>query len=203
MRKFNPKQGALALLCLFTTVLLWYSCTNASQSQAHKPSSGTDSIAIKKVSAIAKITAAEGLITVAAPIGGIVESIAKNVGDTVQQQDIILILKAETKNQDQLYLQRQIAAQQERATAERLNIQQYEASLREKQQELASSQRLADKGAETRQNVYLQEKEREVISTNLQVARQHAKAAQRDVQALQAQLHKLNLLHVHKEKGQQ
>lgn len=188
MRKHTLKSVFIQLLSPSLGLLLFFCSCNGSKKQTAE---NTDTLvrltAITKVAAIAKVQPENGLVNLASSQGGIVSSIQKNAGDSLVPGDVILTLAADPKTQDLLTLDKQIAAQQQRAAAELENISQYKSSLQEKEADLARSSRLAEKGADTDEQVSLKTKDRDILRANLRGAEKLAAAALADVEVLRAQ----------------
>src|SRR5690606_30948405 len=78
--------------------------------------------------------------------------------------------------------------QQAKVAANKADIRQYEAALMEKEQDLAITQKLAATGADTRQNVIIKQKEKEVILSNLQAAKAQLNASLSELENLRTKL---------------
>lgn len=169
------------------SLLFCYSCGGSKKQTEESSDTLVRMENIQKVAAIGKVQPEHGLVNLASLKGGIVEAIHKQAGDSLLAGEVILVLAADAKEVDLLTLDKQIGAQQQRAQAEQANIAQYRASLLEKEQDLARTTRLADKGADTREQVNLKTKERDVLLANLQAAQNLAAAAKTDVEVLRAQ----------------
>src|SRR5690606_35959720 len=146
-------------------------------------------------------------------ISGIVTELVKAEGERVELGDLILRLDAEQENlqlastrQDLLSQQSRVLAavaevQQYRASPKEIDedlaittiradsdVRQYEDSLKEKEERLAITTRLAATGADTRQNVAIKQKERDVISANLEAAKAQLKVGQSELASLRNKL---------------
>lgn len=164
-------------------------CGGASSDKA-KEQAQADSLQrpenISVVAAIAKVEPANGFIELSADVSGIVVESFKKEGDSVQQGEAILRLDKERESLDLATARQEIVTQRARVAAARADISQYEASLREKEEDLAVTKRLAASGADTRQNVTVKEKERDVILANLQAARDQLNAAVSELNTAQS-----------------
>jgi len=143
---------------------------------------------VSTVSAIAKVEPEGGLVELSSNTGGNIIAIRKKEGDTVKKGDVILLLDAEDEQLSSDVLRKEITTQQAQAAADQANVDQYVAELKEKERDLSVSERLAQTGAETKQNVAEKRKERDVILANLESARGKARASRSQIQTLRTQL---------------
>ncbi len=143
---------------------------------------------VSQVSAIGRIEPEKGLVELSSESGGIVSRVYKQAGDSVRKGELILTLRAQAEQAGEQVVRNQIATQRKLAEADRSIIAQYRAQLEEKNNDLAVSERLARTGAETRQNVEIKRRERDVLLANLNTAQKNAAATVADISVLQAQL---------------
>jgi multidrug resistance efflux pump len=143
---------------------------------------------VSVVAAIAKVEPADGLIELSTATSGIVAEIYKNAGDSLKKGDHILKIDAANDALNTEVVQKQILTQKARAAADEAAVAEYRASLKEKTEDLAVSEKLVLTGAETQQNVSIKQKEKEVLAANLQKAILLAQASRADVSTLQKQL---------------
>lgn len=126
---------------------------------------------VKIVAALAKVEPANGFIEFSSEVSGIVIESYKKEGDRVNIGESIFKLDKESENLQVISAQQAIITQQARIDGNRFDIQQYEVSLKEKEEDLTVTKRLAAIGADTRQNVAIKQKEMEVILANLKSER--------------------------------
>lgn len=186
------KQAATPILLLLVFFSL-YSCGNKKAEERaenikEQGLSTPENITI--VSAIGKIEPEGGLIEMATEYGGIVTRLYKKEGDFVEVGEVIFELNTETEKADENILLKQIEMQQKKADADASTIKQYEVQLAEIESDLAVSQRLVKTGAETRQNVEIKKKDRDVTLANLNTARKNAATSAADIAVLKSQLEK-------------
>lgn len=157
----------------------------------------TDSLSrpenVQVVAAIAKVEPANGFIELAAEVSGIVVELYKKEGDPVRAGEAICRLDKQTELLDVATARQNIITQQSRVDASVADIRQYEASLKEKEEDLAITERLAATGADTRQNVAIKQKEKEVIMANLQSARAQLKVGSSELATLKTKLEQAEL----------
>src|SRR5690606_9938652 len=148
---------------------------------------------VRIVAAIAKVEPAEGFIELSTEISGIVTELVKAEGERVELGDLILRLDAEQENLQLASTRQDLLSQQSRVLAAEADVRQYEASLKEKEEDLAITTRLAATGADTRQNVAIKQKERDVISANLEAAKAQLKVGQSELASLRNKLEQSEL----------
>lgn len=179
-------------LMLIAAICLMAACGGNKEREEELQKAKLDSLArpenVSIVSAIAKVEPEAGLIELSSSTGGNILEIRKQEGDTVKKGDVIILLDAEDEQLATEVLRKEIATQQAQAAADQAAARQYEAELREKEWDLSVSERLVQSGAETRQNVEMKRKDREVILANLQSARNKARASTGQIQTLRTQL---------------
>jgi len=195
INKIDIKLGKYFSLCI--TILLLFSCGGNKEDEQEEQAVIKDSLSrpehVKTVYAIAKVEPLNGMVQLSSVTSGIVTEVYKNAGDSLLKGDLILkidhsadVLAVDVAN-------RQIATQQSRAAADRANVLQYLSSLKEKEQDLAITEKLALTGADTRQNVAVKQKEKEVILANLQSAKATAAASEAEIAVLNKQLQQAQL----------
>lgn len=167
-------------------------CGGNKKEQEAAEKAKTDSLSrpenVALVSAIAKVEPANGLIELSAEEAGVVTEVYKQEGDTVKKGQAIFRLENQSEALDVTAARQQIATQKATAAANAADIRQYEASLREKEEDLAVTRRLAETGADTRQNVSLKQRERDVILANLAAAKARYQASRAEVTSLNTKL---------------
>jgi len=182
---------------LFITTLLLFSCGGNKEEEQEKQAAVKDSLSrpeyVNTVYAIAKVEPLNGLVQLSATTSGIVTEVYKNDGDSLLKGDLILKIENAAAILAVDVVRRQIATQQSRAAADRANVLQYLATLKEKEQDLAITEKLALTGADTRQNVAVKQKEKAVILANLQSAKATAAASEAEILALNKQLQQAQL----------
>lgn len=143
---------------------------------------------VRIVAAIAKVEPAEGFVELSAEVSGIVVELLKHEGDSVSAGELILRLDAEDESLQLAKARQDILTQQSRVAAAEADVKQYKASLREKEEDLAVTSRLAATGADTRQNVAVKQRELEVIMANLDAARAQLEVGRSEVASLKTQV---------------
>lgn len=143
---------------------------------------------VHMVAAIAKVEPAYGFIELSTEISGIVVELLKHEGDSVNEGELILRLDAEEEGLQLTTARQDIQTQQSRVAAAEADVRQYEASLKEKEEDLVVTSRLAATGADTRQNVAIKQKEVEVIQANLDAAKAQLEVGRRELVSLRTQL---------------
>lgn len=182
---------------IYPVLLLLMACGGKKKAEEQALAEKRDSLSrpenVSRVSAIARVEPAEGLIELAAPQSGIVNRVYKKAGDSVKKGDPIIRLDAENEELSAAILRKQILTQQSRAAADATTLKQFQAELSEKERDLRVSEKLALTGAETRENVAVKQKERAVLQANLQNARNLAAASRSEIATLQKQLQQAQL----------
>lgn len=148
---------------------------------------------VRIVAAIAKVEPAEGFIDLSSEVSGIVVELFKKEGDSLREGELILRLDAESESLDLATARQDLIAQQSRLVAAEADVQQYEASLTEKEEDLAITSRLAATGADTRQNVAIKQKEKEVILANLEAAKAQLEVGRSELAGLKNRLEQSQL----------
>lgn len=148
---------------------------------------------VRIVAAIAKVEPAEGFIDLSSEVSGIVVELFKKEGDSLSEGELILRLDAESESLDLATARQDLIAQQSRLVAAEADVQQYEASLTEKEEDLAITTRLAATGADTRQNVAIKQKEKEVILANLEAAKAQLEVGRSELASLKTRLEQSRL----------
>lgn len=181
----SPVFLALAALCLMTAC-------GGSDKKRELNERNIDSLSrpenITIVAAIAKVEPESGFIDLAAEVSGIVAEIYKKEGDKVKEGEALFRLDEQDQALEVASARQDVVSQQSRIEAGRADVRQYEASLKEKEEDLAITKRLAATGADTRQNLATKEKETETVRANLQSARAQLNVALSDLEALKHKL---------------
>lgn len=171
--------------------LLLFSCANKKTEEAIEAAKA-DSLSrpenVSTVAAIGKIEPMEGMVEIAAEKGGIVSKVYKLAGEKVKKNELLIALNADLELSNENTVRAQVTSRQKQAQADATLITQYEVQLREKEKDLAASERLVRTGAETQQNVDIKRRERDVILANLKNARANAAASRSQVNEAVAQL---------------
>lgn len=175
-------NNRLLIACLLLAIS---SCGKAIKD---KNTAKTDSLqtpaAIQKVVAIAKVLPESGIIELSTDQAGIVAQVYKQAGDTLLAGEPLIRISLNNADLTLKQAEQDYLAQQASTAAEKAQVAVYEAEYKEKKNSLNTTKRLAALGAETAQNVLIQERELAVISGNLASARQQASAAGNKTNAL-------------------
>ena len=187
------KTGKLTPVVLLFALLLLNACGNKKAEQRAE-SIKEQGLAVPEnisiVSAIGKIEPKGGLVEIASEYGDIITQLFKTEGENVEAGEIIFELNTESEKADENILLKQLDMQKKRAEADNSNIKQYEVQLAEIERDLQVSNRLAETGAETWQNVEIKKKDRDVARANLNSARKNAAASFADIDVIKSQLEK-------------
>lgn len=188
MKKIINKYSVLYSVAFMAVSVFAISCGGNKKEAELKAKAVADSLSrpenIKIVAAIAKVEPVAGLVSLSADVSGIIAEVYKNEGDSIKKGDLILKLDQKNENLQLEQAKQDLITQQSKLIANEGEIRQQEASLREKEQDLAISQKLVVTGAETRQNVRVKQKEKEVIQANLQIAKAQLNASQSELKRL-------------------
>lgn len=175
---------------LVLIIMLIVSCS--SKNQSTEQSQAKDSLyvptEINTVVGIGKVEPKSGIVDLASGVGGIVQSVNKQSGDTVEKGAVIITLK---QNDDQLNVQKlrnQIATQRQQIQSDQIAVNQYKVQLQNKKQNLTTSKKLAQTGAETKENVASLQTEKAVLRVQLAQSRKAVSIDQSKLNTLQTQL---------------
>ncbi len=135
--------------------LLLFSCgaKESSSEQGQTQDSASVPANVNVIVAIGKVEPKAGIIDLSADAGGIVQSVAAQAGDSVRKGTVILTLEQRHAALKVQQIKDQIATQKQQVEADQIATGQYRAQLQEKLSTLATSEKLLETGAETRQNV--------------------------------------------------
>ena len=185
----------LALLILFALVL--GGCGKSETEISAEEQARLDSLNsldnVRMVAAIAKVEPTNGFVELSAEVSGVVAELLKKEGDSVGEGELILRLDAEEEDLELTSARQEILTQQSRVAAAEADVQQYEASLKEKEEDLAVTTRLASTGADTRQNVAVKQRELEVIWANLEAARAQLEVGRSELASLETKVEQSQL----------
>lgn len=187
------KIGRLTPVVFLFIAFLMNSCGNKKAEQRAediKEQGLTIPESISVVSAIGKIEPEGGLVEIASEYGGIVTQLFKKEGEYVETGEAVFELNTETEKADENILLKQFDMQQKKAEADFSSIKQYEVEVAEIERELEISQRLAETGAETWQNVEKKKKDLDITRANLNTARKNAATSFANIDVLKSQLEK-------------
>ncbi len=177
----------LPFLVLF---ILLFSC-NSKNEQA-TGTRGKDTLTVpkkvQKVVGIGKIEPLNGLVNLASDAGGIVYSINRQAGDTVKKGTLILTLKQREADLEVQQLKDQIATQQQQLESDKIAVRQYKIQLQNKEQTLKTSKKLAETGAETRENVENLITDKKVLEVQLAQSQKVVSIDHSKIKTLQTQL---------------
>ncbi|MBC8988459.1 efflux RND transporter periplasmic adaptor subunit [Pedobacter sp. N36a] len=193
----NKKMQRNVPLFTMLVFLVFSSCGGEKKEAATKERAKIDSLSrpehISMVSAIARVEPTNGLIELSAEVSGVVVETYKKEGDEVKKGEPIF--KLDRKNQliEVNLAKQQIITQQSNIEANKYDIHQYEATLREKEQDLSITRKLAETGADTRQNLAIKQKEKEVILANLQSEISQLQASLSELKTLKIKLRQSEL----------
>src|SRR5690606_37996279 len=186
----NIPRHWLAPLILFALIL--GACGKSETEISAEEQARLDSLnrldKVRRVAAIAKVEPTNDLLELSAEVCGIVAEVVKKEGDSVGNGELILRLDAEEEDLELIFVRQEILAKQSRVAAAEAEVKQYEASLTEKEEDLAVTTRLASTGADTRQNVAVKQRELEVIRANLDAARAQLEVGRSELASLKTQV---------------
>ena len=136
------------------------SCSSAQKSKKLKEEHATDeqmvhpdSLAIKEIVGIGKISPAEDIISLSATTGGIIEAIYKQEGAMVRKGEAILQLNDAAEQLQLAQIRAQLHTQQSQIDFEKLALKEMDVDIQNKLQNLNIARNLFNKGAETKQVV--------------------------------------------------
>lgn len=123
---------------------------------------------VDRVVGIGKIEPKSGIQSLASGVGGIVQTVNKETGDSVKKGDIILILQQTDAGLKIGQLQSKIATARQQIQVDETKVKEIETQLRDKKNTLTVSRELSKTGAETQQNVTTLITDKEVLETQLE-----------------------------------
>ena len=180
------------ILLLITISVGLASCGNRTSEEKNIATDSLNQhIEIEKVTGIGKVEPLNGLLDLASDEGGVIESINKMEGDSLEKGDVILSFDTKEETIQLQNLNIQIATQKQRVEQDRANERQYEIALREKSTNLKVSEELAQSGAETRQQVEILRKEQDVLKANLEAAQKSTATNRLIIQELENEIDQL------------
>lgn len=173
-------------------ILLFLTACGGKDSDEKKGDAKQESVTIpanvNMIVGIGKVEPENGIVDLASNTGGIVTSVKKQAGDSLEEGQVIIKLNSKDDALQAQQIRDQIATQKKQANADQIAIGQYEAQIEDKKNTLATSEKLAQTGAETRQNVELLKTNRKVLQVQLEKSQKTAAASQSKINELQAQL---------------
>lgn len=109
-------------------------------------------VKIDQIVGIGKVEPENAIVSMAAPVGGIVSAVLKQEGDKVRANEVLVRLE-NTKEQLKVeQSQAQVQTQESQLTIEKSNLRDAESKLGNKQKQLSASANLLKKGAESTQS---------------------------------------------------
>lgn len=171
-------------------ILLIVSCDSGRQSTQKVRSKDSLTIPedIHTIVGIGRVEPEKGIVNLASEAGGIVQSVNKHAGDTVRKGAVILMLKQNDAKLKMQQLKDQILTQQRQMQSDQIVVNQYKAQLQNKTQTLATSEKLAQTGAETRENVASLKTEKKVLEVQLAQREKAVSIDRSKISTLQTQL---------------
>lgn len=137
---------------------------------------------------IGKVEPENGIVNLASSTGGIVSSVNNQAGDSLKKGQVIVTLDHKDAALQVQQISNQIATQQQQVLADQIAIGKYKDQLEDKQKTLTTSEKLAQTGAETRQNVESLKTDLKVLQVQLNQSKKTAVVSQSKVKELRAQL---------------
>lgn len=178
---------------IFSIVVLFLLFTACGNNDSNTDlSKNKDSLAVtknvKKVVGIGKIEPKEGIVSLAAKTGGIVDSVPNQAGDSLRRDDVVIALKHEDLALKIDEIKAKINTSQQEIASNKVSVGQYKAQLEDKKNTLAVSEKLAESGAETNQNVSKLQTDKKVLEVELSKSQKQVSVSQSQLNELQAQL---------------
>lgn len=173
------------------SLLLLTACggnTNSADNQNVKTDSLSTPANISRVVGIGKVEPEKGIVELASDAGGIVDSIGKQAGDSLQKGDIIIRLRQLDAKLKVQQLKDQIATQKQEIKSNKIDVGQYEAQLDQASSKLAISEKLAKSGAETAENVEAQRTDEKVLTVKMQKSKNAVNQSLSKLNELQSEL---------------
>lgn len=166
----------------------------------NKKAAANDSITIpanvNMVVGIGKVEPENGIVELASNTGGIVTSVKTQAGDSIKKGQVIVTLDSKDDALQAQQIRDQITTQHKQVRADQVAVGQYQAQLEDKTNTLTTSEKLAQTGAETKQNVESLKTDQKVLQVQLEKSQKTAAVSQSKINELEAQLksaqHNLN-----------
>ncbi|MEA5141094.1 HlyD family secretion protein [Arcicella rigui] len=167
------------------------SCNKAEPEQINKISTTSVAtlspaeIATNVVIAIGKVEPEHEIVSISAPVGGIIKNTLKKDGEQVQQGEVILELENDLELLKIKEIQTKMLSQQSQIVVEQTQAKEVEINLANKKSLLNKIKRLIEKGAETQQNY-------DDLITDMRVLEVSLERAKARIQLTSNQLNELN-----------
>jgi multidrug resistance efflux pump len=137
------------------------------------------------VVAVGKVEPENEIVSVSAPVGGIIKGIFKNDGEQVQQGETLVQLEDDLELRKIGEIQAQIQSQQSQIAVAQSQLKEIEVNLSNKKSLLAKTKRLLENGAETQQ-VY------DDLTTEIRVLEVSVERAKAQIQLANSKMNELN-----------
>lgn len=142
---------------------------------------------VSDVMAVGKVQPDSGISDLSSSEGGVVTEKFINEGDTVTKNQVLVSLKNADQQNQLAQLNAQIKTQQEKILSDELELDQYKIKIIDKENTLATSSALAEKGAETVENVQTLQTDIALLESNRTIALQKIKVDQSQLNELKIQ----------------
>jgi multidrug resistance efflux pump len=152
-----------------------------------KATVGARDVKIEQVIGIGKVEPEHAIVSLATSTGGIVSEVLKKEGDRVRAGEILVKLDSKTELLKVEQAKTQVRTQESQLAVEKSSLREAEAKLKNKQKQLATSENLLNKGAETSQSF-------DDLSTDVAGLEAGLDRAQATVHLAQSRLEELNVL---------
>lgn len=166
----NTNKILRQVVILLFAVVFFYACSSKKDA-AEEKASKTVSLSVPKnvetVIGIGRILPEAGIVNLASEEAGIITSVKKKSGDIVKQGEIILSLNQAEAALELQKMQNELISQQHLIQVEELATNQYQLQLKYKNETLKTSEKLAESGNETFDNIQNYRMERDVLQNQL------------------------------------
>jgi len=175
-----------ALILILAGILAGCGSKN-DKASAVKSMVGARDVKIEQVIGIGKVEPEHAIVSLATSTGGIVSEVLKKEGDRVRAGEILVKLDSKTELLKVEQAKTQVRTQESQLAVEKSSLREAEAKLKNKQKQLATSENLLNKGAETSQSF-------DDLSTDVAGLEAGLDRAQATVHLAQSRLEELNVL---------
>lgn len=182
----------IKFLPVIIEVALLVSCGSESSFKKRISPEQNDSLSIptdiQTVVGIGKVVPINGIVDLATPVGGIVNAVFYESGDSVRKGEPIIVLDRTNEALEIEKINYQITARQQQIQSDQMTVSQYRTKLQDKSNVLSTSEKLVKTGAETPENVNTLKTEKQVLIEQLAQSQKAVGLDQSDLKALQSDL---------------
>lgn len=182
----------MKFLPFFIILALLASC--GSKSSTHDNPARRDSLSVPTdvhiVVGMGKVVPEGGVVNLASEVGGIVQSISHEAGDSVMRGEVIITLNSRDAALQVQKIKEQIATQRQQIQSDEIAVEQDLAKLQDKSNVLSTSEKLVKTGAETRVNVNTLKTDKKVLEGDLAQSRKTVSLSLSKLKELEVELNK-------------